>query len=87
MINTLPPLEPICGIILDYNPYIMANLILSLIIYVGYVIIRNKFRDKQEKLLYYLFLIAALQFSLNILLFIINFSPDHGIIAYTHPNI
>lgn len=82
-ISGLPAIDvvPLCGIVLDYAPYIIANVVLSLIIYVGYIVIRWKFREHQEKLLFYIFLVSALQFGLNMLLFITHFSPDNGVIV------
>lgn len=77
----LPELEvvPLCNYDVNYGLMILVNIIISLVVYGGYIVIRWKFREKSEELLFWLFMLNALQFSLNIFFFIIQFAPDHGI--------
>lgn len=77
----LPDVEvlTICNYTVNYSLMILVNIIFSFVVYAGYIIIRWKFREKSEELLFWLFMLNALQFSLNIFFFIIQFAPDHGI--------
>lgn len=75
-----PEIEAICNYDINYSLMIAVNLILSLAVYVGYIIVRWKFREKQETYLFYVFMLAGLMFSLNIFFFITQFGPNNGIL-------
>lgn len=83
LVNGFPviEIEPLCGLIVVYWPYILANILMSLFIYVGYIVIRWKFREQSERLLFYIFMVSALQFGLNVMFFIMYVSPDNGILV------